>query len=112
MSHDFEKIAADLRMHFCPLCKSSFGCEHDEDGDCDCVGQEYAADWRKPWCPNCYDQRKAELQCTCNCKWSGGWCHSKDCARYDPDQEDPAKLASYIAGLMRRDMSEYIGRKL
>jgi hypothetical protein len=112
MSNDFEKIAADLRMHFCPICKASFGCEFDEDGDCDCVGQEYADDWRKPWCPHCFELRKDELKCTCACRWSGGWCHFKDCPKYDPDQEDPAKMQAYIAGLIRRDLSQFIGKKV
>jgi hypothetical protein len=104
MSCDFEKIAADLRMHFCPLCKASFGCEHEE-GECDCIGQEYADDWRKPWCPHCYDLKKQEAICNCNCRWTGGWCHSQDCPKYDEDQQDPEKMAAFIKGLVIRDLS-------
>ena|SRR5271163_2356551 len=107
-SNDFEKIAAEVRLHFCPLCSASFGCEF-EDGDCNCVGQEYSDDYRKPWCPHCFDLRKAELKCTCNCRWSGGWCHSQTCPKYDPDQQDPAKMMSYISGLIRRDLTAFIG---
>lgn len=113
MSNDFEKIAADLRMHFCPLCKASFGCEFDEDGDCDCIGQEYCDDWRKPHCPHCHSLRKSEEKCNClTGQMTKDLYHHPECPRRDRDQPETGDVVNYIKGLIMRDLSGFIGAKL
>jgi|SRR5271166_790102 len=109
-SNDFEKIAAEVRVHFCPLCKASFGCEADEDGDCYCIGQEYCEDYRKPHCPACYGTRKEEEKCNClTGQMTKGMYHHQECPRRDRDQPDHTLMASYIKGLIMRDLSAFVG---
>ncbi len=55
---DFDDIAASVRVHFCPQCKSSFGCVT-EDGGCGCEGLEMGP---RPWCPPCVAR---ETCCAC-----------------------------------------------
>lgn len=105
MTNDFEKIASSLRMHFCPVCKASFGCEVDEDQDCDCIGEKYAADWRKPWCPNCHEQRAEEDKCRClTGRMTSGRFHNPECRQYDGNDMSQQDMRDYIQGLTLRDL--------
>lgn len=81
---DFEKISASIRIHFCPECKASFGCEVDEDGDCDCEGYKY--NWSRPWCPNCVEQKNLE-RCTCEFRYGSVQTHYSYCASYKNVEE-------------------------
>lgn len=102
MSHDFQKISADLRIHFCPECKASFGCILDEDGDCDCEGAEH--NWQKPWCPNCVERRENE-NCTCLGKRAdGSGHHNRMCPCWEP--------ADDIAEAFKKDLDQHLGRPL
>ncbi len=112
-SNDFERIASDVRVHFCPLCKASFGCETDSDGDCYCIGQEYCEDWRKPHCPHCYSQRKEEEKCDClTGQMTKGLYHHQECPRRDRDQPEQGDMVNYVKGLIMRDLSGFIGKKI
>lgn len=111
-SNDFEKIAASIRVHFCPLCNASFGCEVD-DNDCFCIGQEYCDDWRKPHCPACYATRKEEEKCNClTGQMTKGMYHHQECPRRDRDQPDQPSMVNYIQGLVMRDLTNFIGKPI
>lgn len=122
---DFDKIAADVRIHFCPECKASFGCETDEDGDCCCIGCNY--NWSKPWCPICVERKEDE---NCNClgkRADGSGHHNQMCPAYvEPPEENrltteaireasQKEIDQYYEAIrtaIRKDLDKYIGRKL
>lgn len=121
MSHDFEKISASLRMHFCPECKASFGCILDDDGDCACEGKEF--DWRKPWCPNCVEKEECtscpRFNCRCekctNCTCSD--CREERTMRENGeapyDYSGPScSIEESIREAFKKDLDQYLGRPL
>lgn len=53
---DFDDVAKSLNNHFCGQCKRSFECD-DEDGSCNCDGNNYGY---PAWCDECVEAYDAE----------------------------------------------------